>query len=842
MIGKTISHYQITARLGEEGPGVVYQAEDTKAQRTVALLLVPAEATGDDEQRARLLDEIRAAAALSHPNLCSVHEIDEVEGQILLAREHVEGDSLQDKVASGALSIREAVDIAIQVAHGLAVAHENGIVHRGLGPACVQVNPRGRAKITGFGLAATAGPPASSGAATSPESVAYLSPEQVGGGDVDPRTDLWSCGVMLFEMVCGQTPFSGKDEQAIREAILNGESRSLRDFQASFPYELERILGHCLARKPEDRYQTAAELAADLDTLQLGLDEWVQESEAGREIAAARPRKPFPWRGLWRPLFALALVVVVLLLLKPLGCQVPWFNRTGSQFGGAGESGKPSTSAQGSPPVGTREAASGQSGADKVDARETAAGAGDARPPATPSLAVRTLLDQSPDPQNRFLGDGLAAELRRALARMKGLSVAARTSTCGFGAEEIDLREMGRILGVQTVLEGSVRLEGDFADPTSRLQMTVRLVNAVDGYGHWSERFDRQVQDIFFILDEIGQAVLLRLKVPPPPAGESPLKFYSENLAAYGLFLKGDFHWHQATAEGRATGFACWQEAVAIDPALAPAQLGITAHHLSRAYLGEARPAPAFAGARAAIDQALQVDDSLAGAHLGLAAVLFGHDRDWSAAEREFARCFDLGPASAIGQASHAVSLSWLGRTEPARAAARRARELDPLSGLVSTLTARVLADGPDETIRLLEEAIALDPAGWLAHCLLSVALARQGEADAAVAAAARAADLSADASLALTALCGANFLAGNQSAARQQLEKLQERDRQDFVSPTCFAWIDLARGDNDAACRWFEQAVQERDCLVLLGAYGPVPPPADDPRFGALFDRARPR
>ncbi len=317
MIGKTISHYKILEKLGEGGMGVVYKAEDIRLKRTVALKFISPQALGSEEDKSRFIHEARAAASLSHPSICTVHEIDEFEGQSFISMEFIKGHSLKDRIESGPIKLEEALDLAIDIAEGLQEAHEAGVVHRDVKPANVMIHTRGQAKITDFGLAKIRGGTKLTKTRSTMGTVAYMSPEQARGEDIDGRSDIWSLGVVLYEMVSGLKPFKGDYEPAVVFSLLNEEPEPLTALRAGVPMELERIVSKALAKDPAERYQSTGDLLVDLRKLKSQMQTRV--AAPGSAVRAERPRSSF--KKLWIPLLLIPLIVLAYLGLKPVFFQ-----------------------------------------------------------------------------------------------------------------------------------------------------------------------------------------------------------------------------------------------------------------------------------------------------------------------------------------------------------------------------------------------------------------------------------------------------------------------------------------------------------------------------------------
>ena len=735
--GTRLGQYEIASLIGGGGMGVVYKAQDTRLKRQVAIKLLPPELTRDGTAKQRFLQEAQAASALDHPNICTIHEINETpDGQLYLVMACYEGETLKQKIERGPLPITDAIDAAVQVGQGLAKAHEAGITHRDIKPANLMLTVDGTVKILDFGLAKLAGAEGITQTGTALGTVAYMSPEQLRGEEVDPRSDIWSLGVVLYEMVAGQRPFKGEQLQAVSVGILQGQPAPLTGSRTGVPAELERVVDRALAKAVADRYQTVADLLSELRTVKRALD-------SGATAAA---------------------------------------------------------------------------GAEK----------------SVPSIAVLPFSNMSPDPEQEYFCDGIAEELIDALARLEGLRVVARTSAFQFKGQALDVGEIGKRLKVGTVLEGSVRKAGN------RLRINAQLINASDGYHLWSERYDRNMDDVFAVQDDIARSVVEKLKVKLlGEVRESVVKRQAGNLEAYHCFLKGRHHLFSRYDVRKAVEF--FEQAVNHDPSYAQAYAGLASCFNILGVFGSLPPKVAFSKAKAAVDQALRIDDRLAEAHAALAMIRFFFDWNWSEAERAFTQALELNPAGIEAHCWYGLFLALvMDRPKEGLAKVKRAQVLDPVSAYASAIAGVIFyaARRYGEAIEKFQQALEMQPSHGLALRYLTLTYSACSRHNEAVASAQRVVSLMGRAPINLGVLGAILGRAGKRDEAQAVLTELEERARQEYVSPMSFGLFVGELGQMDRAFEQLEKAYEERNPFLVglrLPTFDNVRP---DPRFQALLHR----
>jgi serine/threonine-protein kinase len=713
VVGRTLSHFSIKGELGRGGMGVGYRAHDLRLDRDVALKVLPPDLIADDERRRRLLQEARAAAGLSDPHIAVVHEVDEVEGTAFIAMELVDGESLAVRLARERLPLATCLDMAAQVADGLVAAHAHGIVHRDLKPANILVDARGQVKIIDFGLAklragdaALTEDQATGTAGTLPGVVlgtlSYMSPEQLQAKPVDARSDLFSLGVVLYEMLSGRPAFQRDSAAASMTAILRDDPLPLADC----PPLVRAIVDRCLRKLPAERYGSAAELRQALVE------------------AAAEP----------------------------------------------------------------------------------------ARQDRRPSIAVLPFANLGASPDTAYFSDGLAEEVINALAQLPSLRVIARTSAFAVGSRGADVREVGRALDVEHVLEGSVRMAG------SRVRVTAQLVSTRDGSHLWSERYDRELTDVFAIQDEIAGAIADRLRAGIGRVQGRGRKA-TGNAEAYNRYLLGRHHFYKGTPEGYAAARHFFEQAIALDPGFAVAHEALSELWWFVGFLGLVAPKEAFTTGLLSALRAIELDETLAETHAMLAMFRKELEYNWAEVHREFARALELDPSSPRVRFRHALSeLMPSGRMPEAIAVIEALLKTDPLSFFMRSWLAVFHGFARDHQRAVAESrrALEIEPDHPQSLFALAVNLSDLGRHDEGCEAQRRCVAVTGASAWAIGILGWLEARAGHPAEATRILDDLIARAARGYVPPTRPAFVCLGLGRTDAAMEWLDRAVDERDPFVI--------------------------
>jgi serine/threonine protein kinase/Flp pilus assembly protein TadD len=748
--------------------GVVYQARDLQLGRLVAIKVLIPTAGDSQDRRARFLQEARAASSLNHPNIITIHDIVTIDRGDCIVMEMVKGLTLGDMISAGKIPTVECLKLAMQIADALSAAHNIGIVHRDLKPANVMVTPEGLAKVLDFGLAKLSDNEGALGFEESDATmsihlntrprtaegaiigtVAYMSPEQAEGRKIDHRSDIFSFGSLLYEMLSGERAFHGNSGLETLAAVLRDTPKKIPDI----PPEVQEIAFRCLRKDIDQRYQAMADVKTALEQIYFA-------QRSGIMMMAS---------GVWK---------------RPVPVK------------------------------------------------------------ATPSIAVLPFLNLSSDKENEYFSDGLAEEIINALTHVDNLRVTARTSAFAFRGTRQDIRQIGETLNVASVLEGSVRKSGN------RVRISVQLISVADGNNLWSERFDREMTDVFEIQDEISQSIVGKLKVrlasqtgsgteiPHPLA--PPVKRYTENLEAYNLYLKGRYELYKMTREGLDQSKQLFEEAIRLDPNYSLAHDGLAYCWYSEGFLGFVAPKEAMPKAKASVRRAIELDESVAEAHATLGVILALYDWDWAGAERELMRSIELNGSSPVSRDVYAFYyLRPVGRIDEAISEVQNSLSLDPLSILFRVHLGFLyyLQHQYDQSIAQFRKVLEMNPQYYLAHAMMGPVYTQTCHFEEALDCYKKAREADADSKFVDSLEAMTLAVAGQHARARTMLDEITRKALHEYISPVSVAYICTALGDKDGAFENLDRAIFDRDPNILGLKSNPIfEGLREDERYHALL------
>jgi len=747
--GTKLGPYSICELLGVGGMGEVYRAQDTRLKRDVAVKVLPENLAENPEAHARFEREAQSVAALSHPNILAIHDFGREIGVSFAVMELLEGETLRARMDRAPLESAKALEIVREIVRGLAAAHDREIIHRDLKPENVFLTTGGLVKILDFGLAKVQAISISNGAETSAPTIghsqpgvmmgtlSYMSPEQARGLPVDQRSDLFTMGVVLYEMLSGRKPFEGETSADVLGAILRDDPPPCGGPQRSVSPALERVVGRCLEKDVRDRFQTAGDLLFALEN--------IHDPDAEVSSFSSAPAVPI----------AEAMIR---------------------------------------------------------------------------SVAVLPFANMSPDPEQEYFCEGMAEEVINALGTIEGLRVAARSSAFRFTGKALDIQEVGNALNVGSVLEGSVRTAGN------RVRVTVQLVDVDNGFQIWSERYDRDMEDIFALQDEISDSIVQALQVQLGTDVREDLDRPAASVEAYHLYLKGQHNWYKRERGSLQKAADFFEQAIAVDPDYALAYAGLAISYCSLAFYGM-NPTIARARATAAVKRAAALAPGLAEVHAALGMVASWFAFDWETAEREYKAAVEANPSYALAHIWYGMALATLSRHDEAIAHAARAREVDPLSPYANTALglAYVQAGRRTEALPLLEESVNIDADFLYTLWVLGSTYGALGRHDEAVAVFERAIALSGGSSYYLSWLGWAYGNAGRRPEAEKILEQLTAGYPDDGIQPLMLMQVSSGLGDLDSAFAWLEKSVAQGDPAAGFMGFCPMDPLREDPRFDRI-------
>ena len=817
--GTILSRYRIISKLGAGGMGEVYLAEDTKLDRKVALKILPEKPAIEGERMRRFVLEAKSASALNHPNIITIYEIGETGNRHFIASEYIDGQTLHRRIGGKPMSLNAVLDAGVQMASALQAAHEANIVHRDIKPDNVMIRRDGLVKLLDFGIAKVSLPDTSTAThhldsattikgGTSPGLIigttAYMSPEQARGVLVDVRTDVFSFGVLLYEMLTGKKPFVGETPMDVIGAILHKEPVPLRHLLPDIPSEIERIINKLLRKDSNERYQTIKDVLIDLKDVRRELD--FQDKlkgtlPSGEEKALTPASRPTSVAGVQTYSSVEYLIgevkkhklgIVTLAALLVAAAVIFYFLAV---YGS-------STSVDNSPIT---------------------------------SVAVLPFENRSADAETEYLSEGLAESLIYGLSQLPHLKVSPTSSVFRYKGQQIDPIEIGNKLGVNAVMTGRVAQRGE------DLTISVELVDVRNKKLLWGKQYDRKLVDLLTTQREIASQITQNLKLKLSGADATLMtRHYAKNSEAYQLYLKGNYYASRYTKEGFNKGIEYFEQAIAKDPNLALAYSGLAFCYLNQTDWVFA-PKDSIPKVRHAVENALRIDESLAEAHTMLAMIKLQYDWDWTGAEREFRRAIEINPEYALGRSFLAWHLAAMGRFDESIAEDKRALELDPLSPAVNADLGwdLYLARRYDEAIEQLRKAIDIEPNYWLSHVLLGRCYVQKDKLTEAVAEFEKARQIEDSIPEVVAALGHGYAVSGRRSDALKIVRELQERSKREFVPSYNMATIYVGLGMKTEALQYLAKAHDEGSYFMIHLKVEPLLDSVrEDPRFVEVMRR----
>jgi serine/threonine protein kinase/tetratricopeptide (TPR) repeat protein len=792
MIGQILLQYRIVEKIGEGGQGTVYRAVDTTLDRPAVVKVLPPELTDSTSNLVRFEREAKLASSLDHPNICTIFGLHKVDGIHFIAMQYIEGRNVRELVAGRPLDLRQALSITIQVTNALAAAHARGIVHRDIKARNVMVTRHGTVKVLDFGLAklielphAPSSDPQLTEVGVPYGTSTYAAPEQAQGLPVDHRGDIFSTGVLLYEMLAGTWPFRGKTALDVRYAVVYHRPKPIaeaRGEDSPLIQRVQEILDRALAKAPEDRYQRIEDMRTELQDV---LRELEADSSFGSTLTDATQSIAPPAPPAAPPIAQTAppvpvvhhkpriILIAALVLSVLIGALALVALRT-----------KPAAES-----------------ASQIN-----------------SLAVLPFANA--DPSTEYLSDGITESLIENLSQLPDLKVKSRSTVFHYKGRNTDPKQIGRELGVHALLSGNIVQRGD------ELAVSVELIDVRDDSHIWGERYGRKVSEVVALPQQISRDVSLKLRSRADGIDHAQItRNYSPDSEAYRLYLQGRFNWNKRTVEGLRRGIEYFGQAIMRDQDYGLAYAGLADCYLLLNVYNVTSADDSYPKAEAAANRALSINSNLAEAHTALGFVTYRYHLKWAEAEQHFKKAISLNPNYATVHQWYASYLAASGRLGEAVTHSKTAHELEPFSLTIYSDYIRSLyyAGQLDQARLEAEKMRELDPTFTRANYELGLVLEEQGKLDEAIAAFRAALKSSPDSIFALTALGHAQALAGRRSEAERVIARLQELSKQQYVSPYQTAVVYAGLDDREQALDWLEKSRVERFNLVPFVQVDPV-------------------
>ncbi len=777
--------YEIVEELGRGGMGKVYRVFDRKLEGDVALKLIRPEIAKDKKTVERFRNELKLARDITHKNVCRMYDLNEEKGALFITMEYISGGDLKRFIKRARqLTVGTALSIAKQICEGLSEAHSLGVIHRDLKPNNIMIDDNGNAKIMDFGIARSLKTKGITGSGIMIGTPEYMSPEQVEGKKVDQRSDIYSLGIILYEIVTGKVPFEGDTPFSIGMKHTGEIPDDPKLLNAQIPEEFNQLILKCLAKDREERYQSTEELLSELTTLEKSIPTPEKAVPSTTSITSKEITVSINLKKLITPAIIAAALVVVVVAIWQLFLQK-----------GTG------------PPVKRK-----------------------------PSVAVLPFEDLSPQKDQDYLCYGFAESIINALSQIKDLRIPAPNSSFSFKGKEHNLHEIGEKLDVRAVLRGSVQKAGD------KVRITAQLISIEDESIIWSQPYDREINDLFAIQDEISLEIVDRLKVNLLGGEkESLIKRHTENLEAYELFLQGRFFWNKRTVDGFNMAMEYFEKAIDKDPEYALAHVGIADTYSMLNGYYQLSAEEAFPRAKEEALKALAFDDKLAEAHTSLAWIKMCYDWDWEGADKEFKLALEINPNYIYAHSWYGYYFIFFGQFDKARVEMERAYELDPLNIAINRSLGVLFTFSQDyeKAERALQKTVMMDPNYTSTYISLGELYLHQSRYDEALDMFQKALYLRGGNDPLIRSwigVCYANM--GKREEAKEVLNDLMELSNQRYINPTFIGHIYGELGQMDDTFKWIDRAYEERDFNLLFMKVTPFDNVRSNPRYESMLKK----
>ncbi|MFC2169814.1 protein kinase [Acidobacteriota bacterium] len=771
--------YEIIEELGTGGMGKVYRVEDTKVKEEIALKLIKPEISSDKKTIDRFRNELKVARKIRHENVSGMYDLGDAEGIHFITMEYISGGDLKSFIKrSKKLTVETAISIARQICDGLTAAHNLGVVHRDLKPSNIMIDKAGNARIMDFGIARSITSKGITDRGVMIGTPEYFSPEQAETKEVDHRSDIYSLGVILYEMVTGQRPFEGETALSVARKHADEIPRDPKELNPQIPDDLNIVIMKCLEKDKEERYQSAVELRSELENVEKCI-------HTNSRVIHKRKLKTKSTVGLkWKNIFIFSGAFILVASLVIGGLYL---------FVGPGDS---------------------------MD-----------------SIAVLPFENVNADPEMEYLSDGITESVINKLSQLPGLKkVIARGSVFLYKGKKTDPQAVGKELDVDVVLMSQLNQLGD------ELSISVELIDVKDNKHIWGNKYKRDLSEIFAVEEEISNSITENLQMRLTNEElERISKRYTKNTEAYMTYLKGKFYWNKRTKEGLERSIEYFKDAIKEDSTYAVAQCALAVSYINLGAWGVLAPKVAFARAREAIMKALELDDLLAEAHAALAGVKSDFEWDWEGAEKGFKRAIELNPSYASAHQWYGEYLAYMGRFDEAIAEFERAQELDPLSLIINAATGWVyyLEGKYDQSIQQCQKTLEINPDFYPANIYLGWNYIAKGMYNEALQVSQKAIALSGGSALGVSALIISYAGLGMPDKAQESLDSLIEKSKKEYVSPFHIAMTYSALEEKDKAFEWLEKSYEEHFVKTAFLGYGRwFDSLRSDPRFKAFLKK----